>query len=221
VPPVGHQLGGPRLSLDELSEFARATLDALRQPLEEGRIAIARARHATVYPARFMLVAATNPCSCGYAGEAERCSCTEVELARHRRRLSGPLTERIDLLVQLTRSGSHATGEASSTTSARARELVMVARERQALRLAGEGVLVNAHMDAAMLERHVRLDSKGEEMLRQARECGLMSTRGAHRALRVARTIADLRGCEELRSRDLGTALALRPEATLTANRAA
>jgi magnesium chelatase family protein len=209
------------LFLDELSEFARATLDALRQPLEEGRIAIARARHAIVYPARFMLVAATNPCSCGYAGEAERCSCTEVELARHRRRLSGPLTERIDLLVQLTRAGSHARSETSLTTSANARELVMAARERQALRLAGEGVLVNAHMDTAMLERHVRLDSKGEDMLRQARERGLMSTRGAHRALRVARTIADLRGGEEVRARDLGAALALRPEATLAANRAA
>jgi magnesium chelatase family protein len=209
------------LFLDELSEFARATLDALRQPLEEGRIAIARARHATVYPARFMLVAATNPCSCGYAGEAQRCSCTEVELARHRRRLSGPLIERIDLLVQLTRAGSHAASETSLTTSAGAQERVLVARERQALRLAGEGVLVNAHMDAAMLERHVRLDAKGEEMLRRACERGLMSTRGQHRALRVARTIADLRGCEEVRARDLGAALALRPEATLTANRAA
>jgi magnesium chelatase family protein len=209
------------LFLDELAEFARATLDALRQPLEEGRIAIARARHATVYPARFMLVAATNPCSCGYAGEAERCSCTEVELARHRRRLSGPLIERIDLLAQLTRAGSHAASETSLTTSARARERVIVARERQALRLAGEGVLVNAHMDATMLDRHVRLDAKGEEMLRRACELGLMSTRGQHRALRVARTIADLRGGEEVRARDLGAALALRPEAALAANRAA
>jgi magnesium chelatase family protein len=215
------QLRSARFFLDELSEFARATLDALRQPLEEGRIAIARARHAAVYPARFMLIAATNPCSCGYAGEAEQCSCTEAELARHRRRLSGPLIERIDLLVQLTRAPSGATSETPLTTSADARERVVAARERQARRLAGEGVLVNARMDAAMLERHVRLDAKGEELLRRARECGLLSTRGQHRALRVARTIADLRGGEELRAKDLGAALALRPEATLAANRAA
>jgi magnesium chelatase family protein len=209
------------LFLDELSEFARSTLDALRQPLEEGRIAIARARHKAVYPARFMLVAATNPCSCGYAGEAERCSCSEVELARHRRRLSGPLVDRIDLLVQLTRPESGATSEAPLTSSARAQECVIVARERQALRLAREGVLLNAHMDASMLDRQVRLDIKGEELLRRTRECGLLSTRGLHRALRVARTIADLRGDEHVRARDLGAALALRPEATLAANRAA
>ncbi|HEX4187235.1 MAG TPA: YifB family Mg chelatase-like AAA ATPase [Solirubrobacteraceae bacterium] len=209
------------LFLDELCEFARATLDALRQPLEEGRIAIARARHTAVYPARFMLVAATNPCSCGYAGEAERCSCSEVELARHRRRLSGPLIDRIDLLAQLARPRSNAAGEASLTSSAVARERVIVARERQARRLAGEGILANSHMNGAMLERHVRLDARGEELLRRTRESGLLSTRGQHRALRVARTIADLRGGEQLLARDLGAALALRPEATLAANRAA
>ena len=77
------------LFLDELSEFSRAALEALRQPLEEGRVAIARAAHSAVYPARFMLIAATNPCPCGYAGEGERCRCGEAELARHRRRLSG------------------------------------------------------------------------------------------------------------------------------------
>jgi magnesium chelatase family protein len=208
------------LFLDELSEFARATLDALRQPLEEGRIAIARARHAAVYPARFMLVAATNPCPCGHAGEVERCSCTEAQLARHRRRLSGPLLDRIDLLVPMTRAGPGAE-EAPLTSSMHVRERVAAARERQALRLAGEGVHLNAHMSAAMLERQVRLAEKGQAMLRQALERGLLSTRGQHRALRVARTIADLRGSDRVQARDLGAALALRPEATLATNRAA
>ena len=92
------------LFLDELSEFPRSVLESLRQPLEDGRVAIARARHSTVYPARFMLVAATNPCPCGFAGEPERCRCSPADLARHRRRLSGPLLDRLDLLVNLRRT---------------------------------------------------------------------------------------------------------------------
>jgi magnesium chelatase family protein len=209
------------LFLDELSEFARSTLDALRQPLEEGRIAIARARHAAVYPARFMLVAATNPCPCGYAGETERCRCTEAELARHRRRLSGPLIDRIDLLLPLQHEACQELSETPLTSSETARELVAQARERQSVRLAADGVAVNAQMDGSMLARHVRLDSKGEEMMRRAREQGLLSTRGQHRVLRVARTIADLSGGGRVRARDLGAALALRPEATLGRSRAA
>ena len=94
------------LFLDELSEFARPTLEALRQPLEDGRVAIVRARHSAVYPARFMLVAATNPCPCGYAGDWRRCRCSETDMARHRRRLSGPLLDRIDLLARLEREGA-------------------------------------------------------------------------------------------------------------------
>ena len=93
------------LFLDELSEFAEPALEALRQPLEDGRVAIVRARHSAVYPARFMLVAATNPCPCGYAGDGERCRCSETDLARHRRKLSGPLLDRIDLLAKLENGG--------------------------------------------------------------------------------------------------------------------
>ena len=92
------------LFLDELSEFSRSVLESLRQPLEDGRVTIARAHHHAVYPARFMLVAATNPCPCGFAGELERCRCSEADLARHRRRLSGPLLDRVDLLVNLRRA---------------------------------------------------------------------------------------------------------------------
>ncbi len=109
------------LFLDELSEFARPTLEALRQPLEEGRVSIVRARHSAVYPARFMLIAATNPCPCGYAGERERCACREVDLARHRRRLSGPLLDRIDLLVHVERTAADHLADKPSLSSARAR----------------------------------------------------------------------------------------------------
>jgi magnesium chelatase family protein len=209
------------LFLDELSEFARSTLEALRQPLEDGRVAIVRARHSAVYPARFMLVAATNPCPCGYAGASEKCRCSETDIARHRRRLSGPLLDRIDLLVRLEGEGALGRGAVALTSSEKAREQVTAARERQAARLKGEGVSVNAHMDASMLTRYVRLEEKAEELLRKNHERGLLSARGQHRVLRVARTIADLNGSEQVRARDVGSALALRSEAEHAGSRAA
>ncbi len=209
------------LFLDELSEFARPTLEALRQPLEDGRVAVVRARHSAVYPARFMLVAATNPCPCGYAGEGDRCRCSESDMARHRRRLSGPLLDRVDLLSRLEREGTHDLNMAPLTSSEKARERVRSARERQAARLKDDGVSVNARMDVRMLLRHVRLDEKSEAMMRRAMESGMLSTRGQHRVLRVARTIADLNASGRVRARDIGGALALRPEAGLNGSRAA
>jgi magnesium chelatase family protein len=107
------------LFLDELSEFARPTLEALRQPLEDGRVAIVRARHSAVYPARFALIAATNPCPCGYLGDGERCRCTEADLARHRRRLSGPLLDRIDLVAHLERTGGSRSNRGDRTRAER------------------------------------------------------------------------------------------------------
>jgi magnesium chelatase family protein len=209
------------LFLDELSEFARPTLEALRQPLEDGRVTIVRARHSAVYPARFMLIAATNPCPCGYAGERERCACREADLARHRRRLSGPLLDRIDLLVQVERTATdHLAGD-PALSSAKAREQVIEARERQARRLRAEGVFVNAQMDASMLRRHMRLDVQGEQTMARASECGLLSARGQHRALRVARTLADLDGLERVGSEQVSRALALRPDPGLSQRRAA
>jgi magnesium chelatase family protein len=209
------------LFLDELSEFARPTLEALRQPLEEGRVAIVRARHSAVYPARFMLVAATNPCPCGYAGASEKCRCSETDIARHRRRLSGPLLDRIDLLARLESEGAVGGGAVALTSSEKAREQVMVARERQTARLKDEVVTVNAHMDVPMLARHARLEEQAEELLRKNQQRGLLSARGQHRVLRVARTIADLHGSEQVRARDVGSALALRSEAQHAGSRAA
>jgi len=133
-------------------------------------VAIVRARHSTIYPARFMLLAATNPCPCGYAGVGERCQCSEAELARHRRRLSGPLLDRIDLLAQLDHSTAHDRGDGAPIDSAQGRELVAAARERQTARLREDGARLNAHMDAAMLRRHATLDDRGEAMLRSAQE---------------------------------------------------
>jgi magnesium chelatase family protein len=209
------------LFLDELSEFARPTLEALRQPLEDGRVAIVRARHSAVYPARFMLIAATNPCPCGYAGERERCKCSETDLARHRRRLSGPLLDRVDLLLTIERTGADQLGLAPSTSSRDVRERVIEARERQAARLDESGILVNAQMDSRMLRRHVSLDERGQELLEGTSERSVLSARGQHRALRVARTIADLDGCERVQAEHLARALSWRPEAGLSGRRAA
>jgi magnesium chelatase family protein len=199
------------LFLDELSEFARATLDALRQPLEDGRVAIVRARHSAVYPARFMLVAATNPCPCGYAGVDDRCHCSRHELARHRRRLSGPLLDRIDLLVQMHPCSGDQLTVPPSATSAQAGEQVRLARERQAARAGGDGGAVNARMDGAALRARLGLSDGAERMLAQVRERGVLSTRGLHRTLRVARTVADLNGRQRVQAGDLATALSLRP----------
>jgi magnesium chelatase family protein len=204
------------LFLDELSEFARPTLEALRQPLEDGRVAIVRARHSAVYPARFALVAATNPCPCGYHGEP-RCRCSEADLARHRRRLSGPLLDRIDLVAHLERPRARRAGGAAGTagsdaptlTSAQARERVVDARERQVARLREESVSANAHMDAPLLRRHVALSEGAERLLRGAQERGTMSARGIARALRVARTAADLQGSARTREQDVSLALSL------------
>ena len=163
-----------------------------------------------------MLMAATNPCPCGYAGERERCLCSEADLARHRRRLSGPLLDRIDLLVQMERTASDHLASSPDMTSEEAREKVNEARERQARRLREEGILVNAQMDTPMLRRHVRLDERCESMMADAGERGLLSARAQHRSLRVARTVADLEGRERVQAKHLSRALALRPEAALS-----
>ena len=207
------------LFLDELTEFSRASLESLRQPLEDGRVVIARASHSSAYPARFMLVGATNPCPCGYAGVEDRCSCGAAAIARHRRRLSGALLDRIDLLVELQLERAAPAGP--TVSSAQARAAVAEARERQARRLAGEPVSVNAHMDARMLARHVRIDERARQLLELARRRGLLSGRGQHRVLRVARTVADLDASAHVGARDVAAALALRPDGAAGGERAA
>jgi magnesium chelatase family protein len=207
------------LFLDELSEFARPTLEALRQPLEDGRVAIVRARHSAVYPARFMLVGASNPCPCGFAGQAERCRCSEADLGRYRRRLSGPLLDRIDIVTCMDQPSVE---QSTALTSSRvARQRVREARERQARRLREDGIELNAQLDGRLLARYAGLDDAAEQVLRSAQERGLVSARGASRMLRVARTIADLEGSARVRKQALTEALCLRPEIGLSDSRAA
>ena len=194
------------LFLDELSEFNRPALEGLRQPLEDGRVVIVRGQRTAIFPTRFMLVAATNPCPCGYAGQ-RRCRCSAADLAKHRRRLSGPLLDRIDLQLTVQRPTADELGGAGDiVTSAQARERVIEARARQ-LRRAGR---CNAHVSTAELRASAGLDHHGDRLLSRAYETGHISARGHHRVLRVARTIADLAGRDAVAAQDVAQALGLR-----------
>jgi magnesium chelatase family protein len=198
------------LFLDELSEFQRSSLDALRQPLEDGRVTIVRGQRSLVFPTRFMLVGATNPCPCGFAGVADRCGCGDADLRRHRRRLSGPLLDRMDLLVNVERPTERELRGQPASDSARARERVAEARERQRARLRDSAASCNGEMDSRLVGRHVRLDGGGDQALAQAYSVGALSARGRHRVLRMARTIADLDHRDRVTRADVLTALALR-----------
>ena len=181
---------GGVLFLDELGEFAPAVLDALRQPLEEGVIRVARANCSATLPARFQLVAATNPCPCG-GGPPGSCECDEAARGRYLRRLSGPLLDRFDLRVGVQRTGvedliAHGGGEPTAVV----RDRVLHARER-ARRRAG---CLNAELRGALLDRHAPVSVAATHLLRHELETNRLSGRGLHRIRRVARTIADLEG---------------------------
>lgn len=202
------------LFLDELSEFGRPALEALRQPLEDGQVTIVRGQRSLSFPTRFMLVAATNPCPCGFAGVEDRCTCAEADLRRHRRRLSGPLLDRLDLLVDVRRPAEAELRGPSLVTSAEARERVAAARERQVVRLRGTGARRNAELDARAVRERARLEPGAESELGRAYTAGLLSARGRLRVVRVARTIADLAGREGIRRADVLLALSLRQRVT-------
>jgi magnesium chelatase family protein len=198
------------LFLDELSEFARPVLESLRQPLEDGSVVIVRGQRSLTFPTRFMLVAATNPCPCGYAGVGDRCRCGEPELRRHQRRLSGPLLDRIDLLVDVRRPADSELRAPPATSSEQARARVTAARERQRRRLQGTRARCNGEMGARVAQRVVQPDDDALAELGRSYEEGHLSARGRHRALRVAQTVADLDGRERVRRSDVLLALGLR-----------
>jgi magnesium chelatase family protein len=200
------------LFLDELSEFSRSTLEALRQPLEDGRVAIVRGQQTAVFPTRFMLVAATNPCPCGFAGVADRCRCGEADLARHRRRLSGPLLDRLDMLVHVERPAAECLRGTPGPSSEALRAVVSEARARQRARLDARPTECNAQLTGRALRDVVRLDPGAEEVLHRAYREGALSARGHERVLRVARTVADVEARERVSRGDVLTALALRQE---------
>jgi magnesium chelatase family protein len=182
------------LFLDELSEFVRSSLEALRQPLEDGHVTIVRAQQVVAYPTRFMLVAASNPCPCGMGDEA--CRCTAADLSRHQRRLSGPLLDRIDVLVPIGRPSAAALSGESAPRSAVVRERVIEARERQLRRLAPHGVACNAQMSPRVMHATANATPSAYRLLYELHDRHRLSARGHTRVLRVARTVADLDGSE-------------------------
>jgi magnesium chelatase family protein len=207
------------LFLDELSEFNRNALEALRQPLEDGRVVVVRGQRAALFPTRFVLVAATNPCPCGHGGSS-RCRCTDADHARHRRKLSGPLLDRIDLLVDVQRPTAEDLAGDGVTSSAAAQAFVEEARERQRLRLGDAAASCNAELSPALVREHVRLDDTTAALLRAAYETGRLSARGHHRVLKVARTIADLAGRDDVGLDDVRAALGWRLEEAVDAEAA-
>ncbi len=198
------------LFLDELSEFVRSSLEALRQPLEDGHVTIVRAQQVVAFPTRFMLVAASNPCPCGMGEEA--CRCTAADLARHQRRLSGPLLDRIDVLVPVGRPTGTALRAESAPASATVRDRVIEARERQSRRLSPYGIACNAQMTPRVMREVAEPSPSALRLLYELHDRHRLSARGHTRVLRVARTVADLDGSERVGPDHVHIAAGLRLE---------
>jgi magnesium chelatase family protein len=200
------------LFLDELPEFRRHVLEALREPLEERTITISRARGSLRLPARFQLVAAMNPCPCGFLGDRSRaCSCTGGRVRSYQGRISGPLLDRIDLHIGACPVAygelNGRPGEASADIGLRVRE----ARRRQALRF-GDRPRLNSELQGAALREHAQPDSEGALLLANAMNRLRLTARAHDRVLRVARTLADLEGETGIRSHHVAEALQFRPD---------
>lgn len=198
------------LFLDEFPEFHRDVLESLRQPIEEGQITVLRSRHSLTFPARFTLVAAANPCPCGYYGDPEKkCNCSNSQRQMYRRKLSGPLMDRIDLFIsvpQIKYEKLVMTDE--ENCSAKVREKVERAREIQRERFKKDKT--NSEMEIPEIKKYCQIDLAGQSLLREAVDSGKLSARGYHRVLKVARTIADLENSEKILLIHLSEALSYR-----------
>ncbi len=200
------------LFLDEFPEFKKNVLEMLRQPLEDGQVSISRAALSLTYPADFMLVAAMNPCPCGFFGDLQHdCSCTPAMIQRYRSRLSGPLLDRIDLHVEVPRvPHKDLTDVRPAETSATIRARVNRARSIQRERLAPFGLHTNSQMQARHIRRFCQLNNAGETLLEQVTDRLGLSARSFTRILKLARTIADLAGAEQIDTSHLSEAIQYR-----------
>ena len=199
------------LFLDELPEFSRSAVEALRQPMEDGEITISRVNGKNTYPCRVMLLAAMNPCPCGYFGDGtNRCKCTASAVSRYVSRISGPLLDRIDLEVEAAPVSFTDLGRPAEESSADIRARVNRARARQLVRYRGEGITCNAQLSGALLEQYCPLGKAEEAMLKASFESMNLSARAYGRILKVARTIADLADRENISTMDLAEAISYR-----------
>lgn len=199
------------LFLDELPEFQRSALEVMRQPMEDGKVTIARVSGTLTFPSDFMLVAAMNPCPCGYLGSGDKCHCTVNEIAKYQSKISGPLLDRIDLMVEMPAVGyedlqSTASGESSTEIKKR----VVKAHEIQLQRYKKEGTFFNAQLNAAQVEKYCVLGEAEQKLLKAAFSSMDLSARAYHKILKVARTAADLDGSEEITVRHLAEVLQYR-----------
>jgi magnesium chelatase family protein len=205
------------LFLDELPEFAQTVIEVLRQPLEDRIVTISRARGTVSFPANFMMVAAMNPCPCGYAGDALRaCTCSHTAISRYQRRISGPLLDRIDIFVEVPRVDFEKLsdlrhGEDSAAVQAR----VEAARTRQAARFGGTRTTCNAEMQPTDVREHCQkvMDEDARALMRLAMSQLSLSARAFHRTLKLSRTIADLAGCDSITTAHLAEAIQYRRRA--------
>jgi len=200
------------LFLDEFPEFRQDVLETLRQPMEDGVVTVSRAAGSLTFPAQFTLVAAMNPCPCGYYGDARRpCQCREGQIHRYRAKLSGPLVDRIDLHVEVPPVGySDLAGAPDGERSSAIRARVRKAWERQRRRYGAAGPRCNARLTSAQLRQWVKVKAEGEAVLKTAVERLGLSARAVDRVLKVARTIADLEGCEDVSPSHLAEAVQYR-----------
>jgi magnesium chelatase family protein len=201
------------LFLDELPEFGARNLESLRQPLEDKIVTISRAQGTLTFPANFMLVAAMNPCPCGYFGdESHECTCSMGVISRYQKRISGPLLDRVDIHVNVPNvEYDKLTDGRTGEPSAHIRERVEKAREAQQTRFDGSGIAGNADMGPAEVRQHCVLGESGRNLLKAAMQQLGMSARAYHRILKLARTIADLAGSEAIETQHLAEAIQYRP----------
>jgi magnesium chelatase family protein len=201
------------LFLDELPEFGTKLLEMLRQPLEDKRLTISRSSGSLTFPTNFMLIAAQNPCPCGYFNDpVKECTCSHAMVSRYQKRISGPLLDRIDIHLEVPRvEYEKLTDDRLGEPSAAIRARVEAARERQRRRFEGSSLLTNADMGPAEVREHCRSDDAGKSLLRAAMQQLHMSARAYHRILKLARTIADLAGSDEIQTAHLAEAIQYRP----------
>jgi magnesium chelatase family protein len=200
------------LFLDELPEFHRRSLEVLRQPLEQGQVTISRALNSTTFPASFVLVAAMNPCPCGYLGDPRRsCKCSQPTIERYMGKISGPLMDRIDLHIEVPGVPfQELAASADGTPSSRMREQVLAARRRQQERFGKDSHRLNGRMTSRQLRKHCGLDEEGRNLLKNAMEDLGLSARAHDRILRMARTIADLADSDDIRPGHVSEAIGYR-----------